>query len=49
MDVDTPPEVLDTDEMRQAMEVLNRFSENQDDYLLYQSRLDAILKDEYLC
>ncbi|MCP3872609.1 MAG: hypothetical protein GY699_05555 [Desulfobacteraceae bacterium] len=27
------------------MEVLNRFSENQDDYLLYQSRLDAILKE----
>jgi len=45
VDVDTPPEVLHTDEMRQAMEVLNRFSENQDDYLLYQSRLDAILKE----
>jgi len=45
VDVDAPPEVLHTDEMRQAMEVLNRFSENQDDYLLYQSRLDAILKE----
>jgi len=43
VDVDVPPEALNTDEMRQAMEVLNRFSENQDDYLLYQSRLDAIL------
>ena len=43
--MDTPPEVLDTDEMRQAMEVLNRFSENQDDYLRYQSRLNAILKE----
>jgi len=43
VDVDTPPEVLHTDEMRQAMEVLNRFSENQENYLLYQSRLDAIL------
>ena len=48
VDVDTPPEVLHTDEMRQAMEVLNRFSENQDDYLLYQSRLDAILKENTL-
>jgi predicted transposase/invertase (TIGR01784 family) len=42
VDVDTPPEALNTDEMRQAMEVLNRFSENQENYLLYQSRLDAI-------
>jgi predicted transposase/invertase (TIGR01784 family) len=45
VDVDVPPEALNTDEMRQAMEVLNRFSENQEDYLLYQSRLDAILKE----
>jgi hypothetical protein len=43
VDVDTPPKELYTDEMRQAMEVLNRFSENQDDYLLYQSRLEAII------
>jgi predicted transposase/invertase (TIGR01784 family) len=43
VDVDEPPEALNTDEMRQAMEVLNRFSENQENYLLYQSRLDAIL------
>ena len=48
VDVDAPPEVLHTDEMRQAMEVLNRFSENQEDYLLYQSRLDAILKENTL-
>jgi len=48
VDVDTPPEVLHTDEMRQAMEVLNRFSENQENYLLYQSRLDAILKENTL-
>jgi predicted transposase/invertase (TIGR01784 family) len=48
VDVDVPPEALNTDEMRQAMEVLNRFSENQDDYLLYQSRLDAILKENTL-
>ncbi len=43
IDVDTPPKELNTDEMRQAMEVLNRFSENQDDYLLYQNRLEAII------
>jgi hypothetical protein len=48
VEVDTPPEALNTDEMRQAMEVLNRFSENQADYLLYQSRLDAILKENTL-
>ena len=31
--------------MRQVMQVLNRFSENEKDYHLYQSRLDAILKE----
>ena len=43
VDVDIPPKELNTDEMRQAMEVLNRFSENQDNYLLYQSRLEAMI------
>lgn len=43
VDVDNPPEILYTDEMRQAMKVLNKFSENKDDYLLYQNRLEAIL------
>ncbi|MDM8567044.1 hypothetical protein QUF74_15510 [Candidatus Halobeggiatoa sp. HSG11] len=43
VDVDIPPKELNTDEMRQAMETLNKFSENQDDYLLYQSRLEAII------
>ena len=42
VDVDNPPEILCTDEMKQAIAVLNMFSENQDDYLLYQSRLAAI-------
>jgi len=35
------PEVLKTKEMKQAMETLQDFSENQKNYLLYQSRLDA--------
>jgi len=42
-DTENPPEPLDTEEMRQAMAVLRRFSENERDYLLYQNRLDAIL------
>jgi len=47
-DPENPPKVLDTEEMRQAMKVLQRFSENQWDYLLYQSRLDAILTENTL-
>jgi DNA-binding protein H-NS len=31
--------------MRQVMKVLHRFSENEKDYLLYQSRMDAVLKE----
>jgi vacuolar-type H+-ATPase subunit H len=31
--------------MKQAMKVMQRFSENESDYLLYQSRLDAALKE----
>jgi predicted transposase/invertase (TIGR01784 family) len=42
-DTENPPDPLDTEEMRQAMNVLRRFSENEEDYLLYQNRLDAIL------
>ena len=45
VDLDNPPETLNTDEMRQVMNVLHRFSENETDYLLYQSRLDAVLKE----
>ena len=45
VDIDNPPETLNTDEMRQVMKVLHRFSENETDYLLYQSRLDAVLKE----
>jgi len=45
VDLDNPPETLDTKEMRQVMNVLHRFSENKTDYLLYQSRLDAVFKE----
>ena len=45
VDLDNPPEILDTKEMRQVMNVLRRFSENKADSLLYQSRLDAVFKE----
>ena len=41
LDVDDPPVILQTEEMRQAMQVLQHFSENEREYLLYQSRLEA--------
>ena len=40
-DLNNLPEPLKTKEMIQAMETLKDFSENQKNYLLYQSRLDA--------
>ncbi|MBF0229846.1 MAG: Rpn family recombination-promoting nuclease/putative transposase [Desulfamplus sp.] len=40
-DINNLPEVLQTKEMIQAMETLQDFSENQKNYLLYQSRIDA--------
>jgi len=43
-DITNLPDVLKTKEMRQAMETLRDFSENQKNYLLYQSRLDAQLE-----
>jgi predicted transposase/invertase (TIGR01784 family) len=43
LDVDDPPAILRTEEMRQAMQVLQQFSENERAYLLYQSRLEAEL------
>jgi predicted transposase/invertase (TIGR01784 family) len=48
IDVDKPPQELYTKEMRQAMEVLNKFSENQEDYWLYQNRLLSNLKENTL-
>lgn len=41
VDLDHLPDILNTKEMRQAMKVLERFSENQKNYLLYEQRLDA--------
>ena len=41
LDIENPPDFLKTREMRQAMSVLTEFSENETNYLLYQSRLDA--------
>ncbi len=40
-DADSPPEILDTEEMRYAMGIIKDFSENQKNYLRYQSRLEA--------
>ncbi|QTA83291.1 Putative transposase, RpnA-like [Desulfonema limicola] len=44
-DFENPPEILTTKEMRQVMQVLKDFSENQKNFLLYQSRLDAARKE----
>ncbi|MEA1968514.1 MAG: Rpn family recombination-promoting nuclease/putative transposase [Thermodesulfobacteriota bacterium] len=43
-DIDNLPPILQTKEMRQAMETLQDFSENQKNYLLYQSRINAQLE-----
>ena len=47
IDIDNPPSFLDTNtkEMRQAMQVMKRFSENQKNFLLYQSRMNALFKE----
>ncbi len=42
VDVDAPPAILQTEEMKEAMHVLQHFSENERQYLLYQKRLDAL-------
>jgi predicted transposase/invertase (TIGR01784 family) len=44
-DPDDPPEILKTKEMRQAMKVMKNFAENEEDRMLYLSRLDASLKE----
>ena len=42
IDVDDPPDILkNSKEMRDAMDVLEEFSENRRNYLLYQSRLEG--------
>ncbi|MBF0302485.1 MAG: Rpn family recombination-promoting nuclease/putative transposase, partial [Desulfamplus sp.] len=43
-DINNLPDMLKTKEMKQAMGTLQDFSENQKNYLLYQSRLDAQLE-----
>ena len=43
-DFDNLPDIMKTKEMIQAMETLQDFSENQKNYLLYQSRIDAQLE-----
>jgi predicted transposase/invertase (TIGR01784 family) len=41
VDLATPPMLLQSQEMKEAMSVLQHFSENQREYLLYQQRLEA--------
>jgi len=45
VDFENPPETLNTMEMRVVMNVLQRFSENEADYLRYQSCLEAVFKE----
>jgi hypothetical protein len=42
MDINNFPEELETPEIRQAMRVLERFSDNKEEYFLYQKRLESI-------
>ncbi len=42
IDVDDPPAILQSQEMREAMHVLQHFAENEARYLLYQQRLEAL-------
>ncbi len=48
MDVNNLPAEMDTEEMRQAFGVLDRFAKNKDEYLLYLSRLDVIRQERTL-
>lgn len=41
LDVEHPPAILQTEEMKQAMQVLQHFSENERAYLVYQQRLES--------
>jgi len=41
VDADAPPAILQTDEMKEAIDVLRHFSENEHQYWLYQQRLEA--------
>ncbi len=42
VDVDEPPTILQTEEMKEAIRMLQHFSENEREYLLYQKRLDSM-------
>lgn len=42
LDVEHPPAILQTQEMTQAMQVLQQFAENEARFLLYQKRLDTL-------
>ena len=41
VDAASPPAILQTDEMKEAIRVLQHFAENEREYLLYQQRLEA--------
>lgn len=41
-DTDKLPDLLNSHEMKEAIEVLNQISESQREYLIYQQRLDAL-------
>jgi predicted transposase/invertase (TIGR01784 family) len=41
LDVEALPAILETEEMRQAIQVLQHFSENERAYLMYQQRLES--------
>ena len=41
VDVEHPPVILQTEEMKQAMGVLQHFAENEREYMMYQKRLDS--------
>jgi hypothetical protein len=42
LDIDDPPDIIkQSEEMRQVMNSLSEFSENQRNFLLYQSRLEG--------
>ena len=48
LDYNNPPEYFQTEEMRQAMKVLKRFTERERDALLYQHRLHQLTKEQTL-
>ena len=45
IDFNNPPKELQTKEMRQVMQVMKRFSESEKNFLLYQNRVNVLLKE----